>query len=108
LPKRSLPKALGLTQIPDILAELGNLKQSHQKLIGFAAQTGDIVKPALEKLRSKKLDVIAANAIDKIGSGFGSDTNQAVLINSAGKQVEIASCSKLEMAHRLFDFAIES
>ena len=106
LPKRSLPKALGLTQVPDILAELGKLKQPNQKLIGFAAQTGDIVKPALEKLRVKKLDVIAANAIDKIGSGFGSDTNEAILINAAGKQVEIAPCSKLEMAHRLFDFAI--
>ena len=107
LPKRSLPHALELTQVPDILAELGKLKQPHQKLIGFAAQTGDIVKPALEKLRSKKLDVIAANAIDKIGAGFGSDTNEAILINSEGKQVEIAPCSKLEMAHRLFDFAIE-
>ena len=107
LPKRSLPNALELTQVPDILAELGKLKQPHQKLIGFAAQTGDIVKPASEKLRSKKLDVIAANAIDKIGVGFGSDTNEAILINSEGKQVEIAPCSKLEMAHRLFDFAIE-
>ena len=107
LPKRSLPNALELTQVPDILAELGKLKQPHQKLIGFAAQTGDIVKPALEKLRSKKLDVIAANAIDKIGAGFGSDTNEAILINAAGKQVEIAPCSKLEMAHRLFDFAMD-
>ena len=107
LPKRSLPNALELTQVPDILAELGRLKQPNQKLIGFAAQTGDIVKPALEKLRVKKLDVIAANAIDKIGSGFGSDTNQAILINAEGKQVDIASCSKLAMAHRLFDFVME-
>lgn len=107
LPKRSLPDALALTAVPDIVAELGTLKQPHQKLIGFAAQTGDIVKPAWEKLRAKKLDVIAANPIDKIASGFGSNTNQAILINAAGKQVEIAPCSKLEMAHRLFDFALE-
>jgi phosphopantothenoylcysteine decarboxylase/phosphopantothenate--cysteine ligase len=89
------------------VAELGKLKQPHQKLIGFAAQTGDIVKPALEKLRAKKLDVIAANPIDRIGAGFGSNTNQAILINAAGKQVEIAPCSKLEMAHRLLDFVRE-
>jgi phosphopantothenoylcysteine decarboxylase / phosphopantothenate---cysteine ligase len=108
LPKRSLPNALELTQVSDILAELGKLKQPNQKLIGFAAQTGDILKPALEKLRVKKLDVIAANAIDKIGAGFGSDTNQAILINAKGKQVEIAPCSKLEMAHRLFDFVMEA
>ena len=107
LPKRSLPNCLPLIPVADILAELGQLKQPHQKLIGFAAQTGDIVKPALEKLRSKKLDVIAANPIDKIGAGFGSDTNQAILINAAGKQVEIAPCSKLEMAHRLLDFAMD-
>ena len=108
LPKRSLPEALELAQVPDIVAELGKLKQPHQKLIGFAAQTGDIVKPALEKLRSKKLDVIVANPIDKIGAGFGTDTNHAILINAAGKQVEIVHCSKLEMAHRLFDFVMQA
>ncbi|MEG4499474.1 bifunctional phosphopantothenoylcysteine decarboxylase/phosphopantothenate--cysteine ligase CoaBC [Microcoleus sp. F10-C6] len=106
LPKRSLPNCLPLTPVADIVAELGKLKQPHQKLIGFAAQTGDIVKPALEKLRAKKLDVIAANPIDRIGAGFGSNTNQAILINAAGKQVEIAPCSKLEMAHRLLDFVM--
>ncbi|HLO46881.1 MAG TPA: bifunctional phosphopantothenoylcysteine decarboxylase/phosphopantothenate--cysteine ligase CoaBC [Kamptonema sp.] len=106
LPKRSLPSSLALEPVPDIVAELGQLKQPHQKLIGFAAQTGDIVKPALEKLRGKKLDAIAANPIDKIGAGFGSDTNQAILINSQGKQVEILPCSKLEMAHHLYDFVL--
>ncbi len=107
LPKRSLPNALPLAPVADIVAELGRLKQPHQKLIGFAAQTGDIVKPAIEKLRTKQLDVIAANPIDQIGAGFGSNSNQAILINAAGKQVEIAPCSKLEMAHRLLDFVLE-
>jgi phosphopantothenoylcysteine decarboxylase/phosphopantothenate--cysteine ligase len=97
---------LALEVVPDILAELGSLKQAGQKLIGFAAQTGDIVKPALEKLGRKKLDAIAANPIDKIGAGFNSDTNQAILINSQGKQVEVLPCSKLEMAHRLYDFVL--
>jgi len=106
LPKRSLPSALALEVVPDILAELGSLKQAGQKLIGFAAQSGDIVKPALEKLGRKKLDAIAANPIDKIGAGFNSDTNQAILINSQGKQVEILPCTKLEMAHRLYDFVL--
>ncbi|MDB9512049.1 bifunctional phosphopantothenoylcysteine decarboxylase/phosphopantothenate--cysteine ligase CoaBC [Kamptonema animale CS-326] len=106
LPKRSLPSSLPLEPVPDIVAELGGLKQPHQKLVGFAAQTGDIVKPALEKLGRKKLDAIAANPIDKIGAGFNSDTNQAILINSQGKQVEIPPCSKLEMAHHLFDFVL--
>lgn len=104
LPKKLLPNSLPLEPVPDILAELGQRKQPHQRLIGFAAQTGDIVKPALEKLRNKKLDAIAANPIDKPNSGFGSDTNQAIFLDKQGRQVEIAPCSKLQLAHHLFDF----
>ncbi|MBD2015458.1 bifunctional phosphopantothenoylcysteine decarboxylase/phosphopantothenate--cysteine ligase CoaBC [Microcoleus sp. FACHB-53] len=104
LPKKLLPNSLRLEPVPDILAELGHRKQPHQRLIGFAAQTGDIVKPALEKLRNKKLDAIAANPIDKPNSGFGSDTNQAIFLDKQGRQVEISPCSKLQLAHHLFDF----
>lgn len=103
LPKRSLPQALPLEPVPDIVAQLAKLKQPHQILIGFAAQTGDIVKPALEKLHNKKLDVIVANPIDQPDSGFGSDRNQAIFLDSQENQAEIAPCSKLEMAHQLFD-----
>lgn len=104
LPKKLLPNSLPLEPVPDILAELGQRKQPHQRLIGFAAQTGDIVKPALEKLRNKKLDAIAANPIDKPNSGFGSDTNQAIFLDKQGRQLEVEPCSKLQLAHHLFDF----
>jgi len=104
LPKRSLPTNLPLEPVADIVAELARLKQSHQCLIGFAAQTGDIVTPALEKLRSKKLDAIVANPINQPDSGFGSDNNKATFIDNQGRQVEISPCSKLQMAHYLFDF----
>lgn len=103
LPKRSLPTSLPLTPVPDIVAELGHHKQSHQILIGFAAQTGDIVTPALEKLHSKKLDAIVANPIDQPDSGFGSDNNQAIFLDTLGRQIKIAPCSKLQMAHHLLD-----
>lgn len=106
LPKRSLPENLPLAAVPDIVAEIGNRKQPHQYLIGFAAQTGDIVKPAREKLQKKKLDAIVANPIDKVDSGFGSDNNQAVFLDRLGREVEIPACSKLEMAHYLFDFVV--
>ncbi|WP_392532115.1 bifunctional phosphopantothenoylcysteine decarboxylase/phosphopantothenate--cysteine ligase CoaBC [Nostoc sp. C117] len=106
LPKRSLPQALPLEPVPDIVAQLAQLKQPHQTLIGFAAQTGNIVKPALEKLHNKKLDVIVANPIDRANSGFGSDRNQAIFLDIQGRQLTIAPCSKLEMAHQLFDFII--
>ena len=104
LPKRSLPTQLDLESVPDIVAELSGLKQPHQKLIGFAAQTGDILTPALDKLQRKGLDAIVANPIDQPDSGFSSDRNQAIFLNNQGQQRAIAPCSKLEMAHRLFDF----
>ena len=103
LPKKALPKALPLENVGDIIAELASCKQKNQKLIGFAAQTGDIVTPAREKLQTKNLDAIVANPIDEIGSGFGSDTNKAIYIDCFGKEVEIPMCSKLEMAHRILD-----
>jgi phosphopantothenoylcysteine decarboxylase/phosphopantothenate--cysteine ligase len=104
LPKKSLPTSLPLEPVPDIVAELGQRKQPHQRLIGFAAQTGDIVKPALQKLKQKKLDAIAANPIDQPDAGFGSDTNQAIFLDNQGRKVEISPCSKLQLAHHLLDF----
>ena len=104
LPKRSLPSSLPLTLVPDIVAELGKLKQPHQYLIGFAAQAGDIVPPALEKLRVKNLDAIVANPIDREGAGFGGNTNQGFFLDAQGHQLDIPSCSKLEMAHRLWEY----
>jgi phosphopantothenoylcysteine decarboxylase/phosphopantothenate--cysteine ligase len=104
LPKKLLPTSLPLEPVPDILAELGHRKQPHQRLIGFAAQTGDIVTPALEKLRNKKLDAIAANPIDQPNSGFGGDTNQGIFLDNKGRQLKIEPCSKLQLAHHLFNF----
>ncbi len=104
LPKKSLPLSLPLESVPDIIAQLGQCKQSHQWLIGFAAQTGDIITPAIEKLQTKKLDVIVANPIDRPNAGFGSDSNEAVLIDRTGRQQAIAPCSKLSLAHQVFNF----
>jgi phosphopantothenoylcysteine decarboxylase / phosphopantothenate---cysteine ligase len=107
LPKSQLPSQLPLEEVPDIVAQLGNRKQPHQLLIGFAAQTGDIVKPALAKLTKKKLDAIVSNPIDQKGVGFGSNNNYAIFLDREGRQKEIPLCSKLEMAHQLFDFITE-
>lgn len=106
LPKSELPEKLDLVPIPDILAELSTLKRPDQRLIGFAAQTGDFVAPAIEKLHRKNLDMIVANPVDQPNSGFGSETNQAVLIDRTGQQIAIDQCTKLELAHHLFDFVL--
>jgi phosphopantothenoylcysteine decarboxylase/phosphopantothenate--cysteine ligase len=104
VPKRFLPEALPIEPVPDILAELGQRKQPHQRLIGFAAQTGEIVAPALEKLKTKQLDAIAANPIDQPNIGFGSEMNRAILLDKRGRHLEIEPCSKLQLAHHLLDF----
>lgn len=103
LPKAALPDSLLLQPIPDILQDLKTYLQPHQRLIGFAAQTGDIVPPALDKLKRKGLDLIVANPIDHPLSGFGSDSNQAVMLSREGDRTDIPQCSKLEMAHRVLD-----
>ncbi|NJM75403.1 MAG: bifunctional phosphopantothenoylcysteine decarboxylase/phosphopantothenate--cysteine ligase CoaBC [Acaryochloridaceae cyanobacterium RU_4_10] len=107
LPKHELPTALPLEPVPDIVRALSQLKQPHQCLIGFAAQTGDIVTPALEKLKRKGLDGIVANPIDLPDSGFGSDRNQAIFIDAQGQQTPIPNCTKLMMAHRLLDLILQ-
>ncbi len=103
LPKKSLPTALQLAPVPDIIADLSARKHPHQQLIGFAAQTGEIIAPALEKLQRKQLDAIVTNPIDLPDSGFGSDRNRAVILKHNGDRVEILPCTKLEMAHQILD-----
>jgi phosphopantothenoylcysteine decarboxylase/phosphopantothenate--cysteine ligase len=107
LPKQSLPSELALEPVTDILQEIGKIKHQGQKLIGFAAQTGDIVTPALDKLKRKNLDAIAANPVDLPDVGFGSNTNQGVFLDRHGRKQDIPSCSKLELAHQLLDFVRE-
>lgn len=107
LPKSELPLNLELEYIPDIVADLARRKRPNQLLVGFAAQTGnesEILSAAKEKLERKGLDAIAANAVNSSQTGFGTDTNQATFIHKNGNAQSTPLCSKLELAHRLFDF----
>lgn len=108
LSKQSLPEKLPVLPVPDLLESVGKIKQDNQLLIGFAAQTGDIIKPAQEKLQRKQLDVIVANPVDQPQSGFNSDTNQAVFLDKQGRKQQIDPCAKLELAHYLFDFILSA
>lgn len=103
LPKADLPNALPLAPVEDILQALNRQRRPGQRLIGFAAQTGDIYPPAKAKLERKGLDFIVANPIDQPDAGFGSDRNQAIVIAKDGSATPIASCHKLELAHHLFN-----
>ncbi|NBD31796.1 MAG: bifunctional phosphopantothenoylcysteine decarboxylase/phosphopantothenate--cysteine ligase CoaBC [Cyanobacteria bacterium] len=103
LPKTDLPQCLPLTSVPDIAATLGEHKQGQQVLVGFAAQTGDFVKPAREKMERKNLDYIVANPIDRPDGGFGSNENQGIILGKEGWEQPIPLCSKLQLAHYLLD-----
>ena len=104
LAKRALPSALPLETVPDIVAQLSARKADRQRIVGFAAQTGDIVSPAVAKLQRKQLDAIVANPIDKAGSGFGSVNNEAVILAADGRRLAFNQGTKLQLAHALYDF----
>ncbi|MEN9225536.1 MAG: bifunctional phosphopantothenoylcysteine decarboxylase/phosphopantothenate--cysteine ligase CoaBC [Thermostichus sp. HHBFW_bins_43] len=107
VPKAQLPEMLPLERIPDIVGALSHHKYPHQRIIGFAAQTGEPLPPAQEKLHQKGLDAIVANPIDQPGSGFGSDHNQGYWIPRSGAPERIPPLPKPIMAHRLLDLALQ-
>jgi phosphopantothenoylcysteine decarboxylase / phosphopantothenate---cysteine ligase len=103
LPKSEMPSELSLEFVPDIATQLAQRRAPKQTLIGFAAQTGDILAPALEKLERKGFDLIVANPVDQPQSGFASTHNQAILIHAQGHQQTIPHTTKLSLAHRIYD-----
>lgn len=105
LPKAELPTQLALENVPDIAAQLVTNKAPHQKLIGFAAQTGEVETPAIAKLQRKGLDAIVANAIDQRDRGFGSTTSSGIWLTTNGDRQELPLMSKLALAHHLLDNA---
>lgn len=104
LPKADLPANLPLAPVPDIAAQLNQRRSHSQRLVGFAAQTGEIVAPAQAKLMKKGFDAIAANPVDQANAGFGSNDNIAVFLHRNGSRQDLPPCSKLAMAHALLDF----
>lgn len=103
IPKQQLNRTLPLSDVPDIAATLGKQKHRSQIIVGFAAQTGDLITPAREKMQQKNLDYIVANPIASATGGFGKDDNQGVILGKNGEMQSIPLCSKLQLAHYLLD-----
>ena len=93
---------LNLVPTKDILMEVSKVK-TKQFVVGFAAETQNLIQSALEKLRSKKLDLIVANDISAPGIGFQSDNNQVSLIDSSERIENLPRMSKTEIANILLD-----
>lgn len=94
---------LELEKTEDILAELGRRKRPGQVLVGFAAETEDLEKNAMNKLRAKNLDLIAGNVVGDAGSGFEADTNRITLYDAQGRREEMPLMDKDAAAHHLLD-----
>jgi phosphopantothenoylcysteine decarboxylase/phosphopantothenate--cysteine ligase len=93
---------LKLVATKDILMEASKIK-TRQFVVGFAAETQNLIESALEKLRKKKLDLIVANDISAPGIGFQSDNNQVTLIDSDEKIENLPRMTKKEIANILLD-----
>jgi phosphopantothenoylcysteine decarboxylase/phosphopantothenate--cysteine ligase len=93
---------LDLVRTPDILKGLGETKGG-RVLVGFAAETDDLVANARKKLEAKNLDVVVANDVTAAGAGFGGDTNAVVLLRRDGGRVDVPLASKREVAERILD-----
>ena len=91
---------------PDIAAALGERKRAGQTLVGFAAETNDVVANAQGKLRRKSLDLIVANDVTRAGAGFDVDTNIITLIDAESTR-ELPLMTKREAADRILDRVLE-
>jgi len=100
--KDSGPVSLALVRTPDILHGLGEAKGA-RVLVGFAAETEDLVANARKKLESKNLDLVVGNDVTAEQAGFGADTNAVILLKRDGGRVDVPVASKREVADRILD-----
>jgi phosphopantothenoylcysteine decarboxylase / phosphopantothenate---cysteine ligase len=94
--------SLELDPTPDILAEIGR-KKGDQLLVGFAAETQNLVQEGRRKLESKNCDMLVANLVGGADAGFESDQNEVVLLLRTGESIPLARAPKREIADRIFD-----
>jgi phosphopantothenoylcysteine decarboxylase/phosphopantothenate--cysteine ligase len=103
LKKDAGPPEVVLEPTNDILAELGRRKRPGQVLVGFAAETEDLLANATAKLRHKQLDLVVANDVGEAGVGFEHDTNAVTLVGSDGTSRRVELTSKRAVAEAVVD-----
>ena len=98
---------LTLERTPDVLALVASSRSNGQLVIGFAAETENVLENARQKLRNKTLDAIVANDVSREDSGFDSTTNTITIITNRNQQFELPTMSKLAAAHRILDVIVD-
>jgi phosphopantothenoylcysteine decarboxylase/phosphopantothenate--cysteine ligase len=99
------PIEIRLEPNPDILKEIGAQKNG-KLLVGFAAETDELVANAKKKLEDKNLDMIVANDVTGAGAGFDVDTNVATILDRGGGVLKLPLMSKDELAEQIFDYLL--
>jgi len=100
--KTAMRMSLELDPTPDILAEIGRIK-GDRLLIGFAAETENLIQSARQKLESKNCDMVVGNLVNQDGTGFEADQNEVVLVLRTGDNIPLPRAPKREIADRIFD-----
>jgi phosphopantothenoylcysteine decarboxylase / phosphopantothenate---cysteine ligase len=100
--KTAMRMSLDLDPTLDILAELGR-KKGDRLLIGFAAETENLIEHARQKLESKNCDMVVANLVNQEATGFEADENEVVLVLRTGETIPLSRAPKREIADRIFD-----
>ncbi len=102
LKKTAARLSLELAPTPDILAELGRRK-GNRLLIGFAAETTNMVAEARRKMETKNCDMVVGNLVNQEGTGFNSDENEVTLLLRTGETIHLPRASKRAIAGRILD-----
>ncbi len=98
--------AIRLVRTDDILAGLGKAKRPDQVLVGFAAETNDVVAYAQDKLKRKNADLFVANDVSRTDIGFSSDENEVHLLFADGRNVRVEKAPKRKIANAILDAAL--
>ncbi|MGA1862764.1 bifunctional phosphopantothenoylcysteine decarboxylase/phosphopantothenate--cysteine ligase CoaBC [Deferribacter thermophilus] len=96
---------LELVKNKDILYEVSKVKNEKQVVVGFAAETDDLINNAMEKLNRKKLDMIVVNDVSRSDIGFGADENEVTIFLKNGENIRLSKQSKYLIAKHVVDVA---
>jgi len=111
-PKRIAPQkikkahaedCIELERTADILEHIRTIKD-RQIIVGFAAETENLIAEAQRKLRDKGVDLIVANDVSRVDAGFDVDTNRATLLSADGKSEDLPLMTKRDLAQRIVDW----
>ena len=109
LPKQAMADALRSEweAVPDLLAGLVQRRPPAQAILGFAAQSGEVLQEARAKFARKGCDLLFANPIDRADAGFGAASNEGWLLGPGERQRHFGPTGKLALAHDLLSALAE-